>query len=93
MSLFNQTKEVQLNDKEDDAGFIQKFKALMEDKLKAVFDEPRTIGPVGSQITTIIPFKIGSAKLHLTSETFMGIKLTGPATAVNEINQVLKKVV
>jgi hypothetical protein len=77
--------EVSIHPKEWDVEFVKRFKLFLQEHYGARFSDTESIGPVGSQDITIMPFIIGNSQLRLQAETYMGISIVGPAKIVNEI--------
>jgi hypothetical protein len=78
-------REVTIHPKEWDTEFVRRFKLFLEENYGARFSETESVGPVGSQDFTIMPFTIGNSQLRLQAETYMGISIVGPTKIVDEI--------
>ncbi|MEO6324772.1 MAG: hypothetical protein ABIT01_18560 [Thermoanaerobaculia bacterium] len=76
---------VEVHPDENDAAFIDSFRDFLERVFEATFLEPTVVGPVGSQVITLVPFLIQEEELGLVIETYKGISLAGPPWLVNEV--------
>jgi len=74
-----------LHTDENDQGFLRLFQKILTSECGAEFGEPCTVGPVGSQIITTWPIRIGGDELTLKAETYMGFCLIGPQSVVSDI--------
>jgi len=78
-------REVIIHSKEWDVEFVKRFRHFLEEHYGAQFSETESVGPVGSQDITLMPFTVGDSQLRLQAETYMGISIVGPSKIVDEI--------